>query len=137
MDTQQARKLVEAARNAARSAYAPYSDYAVGAAVLTDSGEIVTGCNVENSSYGLSICAERSAVFAARDRGLLDPAGAPLRAVAVHSPGAIMPWPCGACRQVLREFGSPDLPVLVDGADGTEASTVGELLPNAFRMEGR
>lgn len=136
MDHERARELVEAARRAVRQAYAVYSDYRVGAAVLTASGEIVTGCNVENASYGLAICAERCAVFAARIRGLVDPALAPLRGVAVHSPGPQTPWPCGACRQVLHEFASPELPVLVDGPSGTTESTLGQLLPNAFLPEG-
>jgi len=135
MDPQRARELVEAARRASERAYALYSDYRVGAAVLTASGEIVAGCNVENASYGLSICAERCAVFAARVRGLVDPAAAPLQAVAIHSPGPRTPWPCGACRQVLHEFASPDLPVLVDGPAGTTESTLGRLLPNAFLPE--
>lgn len=136
MDAELAAKLVAAAREAAGEAYAGYSGYRVGAALLTASGEIVAGCNVENASYGLSICAERSAAFTARARGLLDPASAPLRAVAVHSPGASTPWPCGACRQVLREFGGPNVPVLVDGREGTVESTLGALLPHAFLMEG-
>lgn len=135
MDAQLAEKLVAAAREAAAAAYAPYSDYRVGTALLTASGEIVTGCNVENGTYGLSICAERCAVFAARARGLVDPRTAPLRAVAVHSPGKSTPWPCGACRQVLSEFAGPELPVLIDGREGTVESTLGTLLPSSFRLE--
>jgi cytidine deaminase len=132
MDGDKARELVEAARQAAAAAYAPYSEYRVGAALLTDSGEIVVGCNVENSSYGLSICAERTAVFAARARGLVDPRRAKLVAVAVHSPGPSTPWPCGACRHVLREFAGEELPVIVDGPEGTVRKSLGELLPHAF-----
>jgi cytidine deaminase len=137
MDPDAKNKLVEAARAAAREAYAGYSGYRVGAALLTASGELVTGCNVENASYGLSMCAERTAAFAARAGGLVDPGSAPLKAVAIHSPGESMPWPCGACRQVLREFAGPELPVLIDGRDGTVETTLGELLPHAFLMEGR
>ncbi len=130
-------ELVEAARRAAEAAYAPFSEYAVGAALLTAFGEVVTGCNVENSSYGLSMCAERNAVFAARARGLVDPASAPLKAVAIHAPRPPAPQPCGACRQVLREFAGPELPVWVDGPGGTERTTLGELLPRAFVLGDR
>lgn len=137
MAPDRSRELVEVARQAAAAAYAPYSSYRVGAALLTASGEIVTGCNVENASYGLSICAERNAVFAARARGLVDPKEAPLAAVAVHSPGGSTPWPCGACRQVLWEFGGKDLPVIVSGREGAVDTTLGELLPNGFVLEER
>jgi cytidine deaminase len=130
-------ELVAAAREAAGRAYAPYSGYRVGAALATAGGEIVTGCNVENASYGLSLCAERAAVLAARDRGLVDPqAGSPV-AVAIHAAGEAMPWPCGACRQVLREFAGDELVVLVDGPEGTVTTTLGELLPRAFVLGER
>jgi cytidine deaminase len=92
---------------------------------------------VENSSYGLAICAERNAVFAARARGLVDPRTAPLAAVAIHAPKPPVPWPCGACRQVLHEFAGPDLPVIVDGPDGTSETTLGALLPRAFSLGRR
>ena len=131
------RELVEAARGAAERAYAPYSSYRVGAALRTASGRVVTGCNVENASYGLSICAERGAVFAARASGLLDPKDAPLAAIAVHASGLATPWPCGACRQVLWEFGGEDVPVLVDGPDGLVETTLGALLPRALLLEDR
>jgi cytidine deaminase len=137
MDSALTAKLVEAARSAARAAYAPYSEYRVGAALLTASGEIVSGCNVESSSYGLSMCAERNAVFAARLRGLVDPDAAPLAAVCVHSSGRAVPWPCGACRHVLREFAAEELPVIVDGPEGTVHTTLGALLPHAFFLEPR
>ncbi|NNE44673.1 MAG: cytidine deaminase [Gemmatimonadetes bacterium] len=135
MNSETTQKLVEAARAAAAAAYAPYSRYHVGAALLTSSGEIVTGCNVENSSFGLSICAERSAVFTARGRMPIDQETAPLAGVAIHSPGPAMPWPCGACRHVLHEFAPASMPVIVDGPDGTFDTTLGELLPHAFRLE--
>ncbi len=93
------RRLVRAARAARRRAYVPYSHFPVGAAVLTGAGTIVTGCNVENASYGLSICAERAAIHRAVAEGQRG-----LHAVAVASgPSASMP--CGACRQVMQEFG--------------------------------
>ena len=128
--------LVAAARQAAVHAYAPFSRYRVGAALRTASGEIVTGVNVENSSFGLSNCAERSAVFGARTKGLVDPANARIAAVAIHASGGPMPFPCGACRQVLSEFSSPSTVVIVDGDGETVRTTMGELLPRAFRLEG-
>jgi cytidine deaminase len=137
MDERGRERLLEAARAASARAYAPYSGYRVGAALLTASGEIIVGCNVENGSYGLSICAERNAVFAARARNLLDPEQAPLAAVAVHAPRGSRPWPCGACRQVLLEFATPETPVLVNGADGTVERRLGELLPDAFSLGRR
>ncbi|TMG81949.1 MAG: cytidine deaminase, partial [Betaproteobacteria bacterium] len=96
--------LVEAlrqqARDAARNAYAPYSRFAVGAAVLTDKGEIYSGANIENASFGLSICAERNAIFHAVARGARK-----IVAVAVYTKTPQATTPCGACRQVLAEFG--------------------------------
>lgn len=137
MTSEEREQLVREARRAAAAAYAKYSRYRVGVAVRTAFGEIVTGCNVENASLGLAICAERCAVFAARARGLADPETAPLAAVAIHAPAGTMPWPCGACRQVLREFAGDDLLVIVDGSEGTSETTLGELLPRAFRFEER
>lgn len=126
----QTRALLEAAAGALSDAYAPYSNYRVGAAVLTERGTIETGCNVENASYGLTVCAERIAVFSAVRTGCRR-----IAAVAVVSDGDAIPYPCGACRQVLREFGAEDCPVLVARAaalDAAELTTLGELLPRAF-----
>ena len=102
--------LLRHALEARQNAYAPYSHYTVGAAVLTDSGRIYTGCNVENASYGLTCCAERNAIFKAVGSGERK-----LLAVAVTGPeGGEMAMPCGACRQVLSEFASaPEMPVIV------------------------
>jgi cytidine deaminase len=123
--------LKAAARAAAANAYAPYSGFHVGAAGLTADGRIVTGCNVENASYGLTFCAEVSMI------GDLRRIGAPaLVAVATMIDDGRPATPCGRCRQILFEHGGPDL--LVDG-DGT-ARTMAELLPGAFipdDMEGR
>jgi cytidine deaminase len=120
-------RLVAEAMAASRLAYCPYSQFRVGAAVLTDSGEIVTGCNVENASYGLTICAERNAIFQAVSRG-----SRAVRAVAVYTPTPSPTAPCGACRQVIYEFG-PDA-VVVSACDGPDTSrwSVAELLPGAF-----
>ena len=122
--------LLELARQAARHAYAPYSKFAVGAAVRTASGRTATGCNVENASYGLTVCAERSAVFAAVAAGGAER----LTAVAICSPQARPCPPCGACRQVLAEFGGDDMAVVLEQADGRpRVLTLGALLPEAFR----
>jgi cytidine deaminase len=123
--------LLEAARAASRRAHCPYSNFHVGAAVWAD-GQIFTGANVENASYGLTICAERTAAFAAVLAGARR-----IEAVAVacvdapegSHPALLMP--CGACRQVLAEFAGADTPVVVDRA-GTY--TLAELLPHAFRL---
>ncbi len=119
--------LSASARGASEHAYAPYSKFRVGAAILTEEGEIFSGCNVENASYGLTICAERNAVFKAAAAGKRT-----VIAVAVYTPTASPTAPCGACRQVLNEFG-PDARVFCfcDGPGTIEAS-LAELLPNAF-----
>jgi len=121
--------LIAAARQAASHAYCPYSRYRVGAAILTGRGEIFAGCNVENASYGLTICAERNAIFQAVARG-----GGPLviRAVVVFTPTPEPTAPCGACRQVINEFG-PDAEVIsaCDGP-GMIRNRLSELLPGAF-----
>lgn len=123
-------KLLKAAAAVSRNAHAPYSKFEVGAALLTDNGEIVTGCNVENASYGLTICAERNAVFhavATKRRAF--------RAVAIVASGEQMPFPCGACRQVLAEFCGPETPVVIAPRAKLAAfdqTTLGELLPKTF-----
>jgi cytidine deaminase len=123
----QLRRLVSAARRAAKGAYAPYSKFRVGAAVLTPSGRIFTGCNVENASYGLSNCAERTAVFSAVAAGHRD-----LAAVAVYTPTRKPTLPCGACRQVINEFGPAAGIVCVCDSSARIQTTLGELLPRAF-----
>src|SRR5213082_2262601 len=114
------------------NAYCPYSHFPVGAAVLTDSGEIFTGCNVENASYGLTICAERNAIFAAV---AAQPAGEKLAidAVAVATRPASSAAPCGACRQVIAEFAAKTgVKVFYQGDAGTKESTIAQLLPDTF-----
>lgn len=130
LSTDQARRLLEAAAAVLPNAYAPYSNYRVGAAILTEQGTISTGCNVENASYGLTNCAERTAVFSAVRDGCKR-----VLAVAVVTAGESVPYPCGACRQVLSEFSEPDCPVLIARTaelDAPECTTMGELLPRAF-----
>ncbi len=123
-------KLAAAAKAASESAYSPYSNFSVGAAILTRDGEIFLGCNVENASFGLTICAERNAVFQAVARGQRE-----IDAVAIYTSTPTPTAPCGACRQVLYEFG-PDAQVYCtcDGKDVIH-STVSDLLPGAFRPE--
>jgi cytidine deaminase len=120
--------LLAAAREARGRAYAPYSEFAVGAALQCADGSIVTAANVENASYGLSMCAERAAVFAALAAGKTT-----FEAIAVAGPdGATVP-PCGACRQVLAEF-APRLRVIYATALGHEAATLEALLPAQFEL---
>jgi cytidine deaminase len=119
--------LVSMAREAARHSYSPYSLFPVGAALLCSDGTVITGTNVENRSYGLGCCAERSAIFSAVSQGRKE-----FTAVAVCCPKSEVPVsPCGACRQVLGEFCQPETPVYFAGAnDHFVTSTVGELLPH-------
>ncbi len=124
-------QLIAAAKSAAQQAYAPYSHYRVGAAVLTVEGCIFQGCNVENASYGLTICAERVAIFAARCGG-----SSAFQAVAVYAPQLPPPMPCGACRQVMAEGGNHPLVIIVS-ADGTiQEFQLGDLLPYSFSLTG-
>jgi cytidine deaminase len=120
--------LTEAARRAARAAYAPYSRFRVGAAVRSVDGAVFAGCNVENASYGLTVCAERNAIFQAIAAGARR-----IDALVVYTPTPSPTTPCGACRQVLLEFGD-DAEVLCvcDGA-ARERYAAGALLPDAFR----
>jgi cytidine deaminase len=119
------------AATAAGHAYAPYSRFRVGAALLFETGEIVTGCNVENCSYRLTCCAEQGAIArAVAEHG----PQLRLRAVAVANLNAAASMPCGACRQTLAEFGPDSTLILYPGEGGRdEQTTLGQLLPNAFR----
>jgi cytidine deaminase len=122
--------VMGAARDASGRAYAPYSNFHVGAAILTEGGGIHAGCNVENASYGLAICAERNAAAA---MALADPDDREIRLVAVSSPDASPCFPCGACRQVLREFGCKE--VVVEEESGLRRYPFEEILPHAFGPE--
>jgi cytidine deaminase len=120
-----AQDLVRQAIEVRRRAYVPYSKFPVGAALLTASGKIYTGCNVENASYGLTVCAERVAIWKAVSEGETEFVAL---AVATNIGGS----PCGACRQVMAEF-VPDMPVLIADLSGqATATSVAELLPLAF-----
>ena len=119
-------KLFSAAWENAKGAYCPYSNFHVGAALLGENGVVYPGVNVENRSYGLAICAERSAVTGAVTRGERR-----FTALAIATPDSATPvGPCGACRQVLSEFMPPDAPVIFGGSDGKRVkTTIGELYP--------
>lgn len=121
--------LVAAARAVQQLAYAPYSHFRVGAAVESDDGAVFVGCNVENASYGLTICAERAAVVAAVGAGARR-----IRRAVVVSDSDPPAAPCGACRQVLSEFG-PDMTVEAVGPERTTRWSLRELLPAAFGPE--
>lgn len=124
-----AKELMKMACKARQNAYAPYSHFAVGAALLTESGRVYTGCNIENASYGLTCCAERNAIFAAVGAG---ERRFKMLAVAADSPEPVAP--CGACRQVIAEFGIP-LVVMGNLKEATKTMTAEELLPYGFGQE--
>jgi homotetrameric cytidine deaminase len=124
--------LLEQARQAAQNSYSPYSGFRVGAALRLNNGQVVTGTNVENVSYGLTICAERSALVAA-----VSQFGPEIRieAIAVANLNNAPSPPCGACRQMLAEFALPAAAVLFPAADGPRTMTFAEILPLAFDMK--
>lgn len=122
--------VMEAARAASSRAYAPYSGFQVGAAIVTSGGAIHAGSNVENASYGLSICAERNA---ATTMAHADPEDRHIELVAVYSPNTSPCFPCGACRQFLREFGCKE--VVVEDGSGLRRYPFEEMLPNSFGPE--
>ena len=130
---EQLTELTAQAKTVARHAYAPYSRFYVGAAVLLDSGRIVTGCNVENASFRLTTCAEQTAIAAA-----VAACGPAIRihAVAVHNLNGTPCQPCGACRQTIAEFADADAVVLFPGVGGaTEQCSLADLLPEIFKLE--
>ena len=122
------KKLIDLAIDAMKRAYCPYSKFPVGAALLCADGSVVTGVNVENAVNGLSLCAERVAVFKAISEGKHDFVRLAVACNAPHCP------PCGACRQVLHEH-APNLEILMAGTDGRfKRTTIGDLLPEAFSL---
>jgi cytidine deaminase len=123
--------LLRAARAAMKKAYAPYSRFRVGAALLTTEGEVFSGCNVENASYGMTNCAERTAIFSAvaKSGPKLE-----IRAIAVVNDKGVPCSPCGACRQVIYEFG-PHATVYFQGAEGPTQAPITDLLPEGFRLK--
>jgi len=124
-------RLLRSARKVMKNAYAPFSHFRVGAAILTSKGQIFVGCNVENSSYGMTNCAERTAIFSAIAKH--GPA-LEVRAVAVTNDHGVPCSPCGACRQVIYEFG-PEAVIFYEGKEGPKESLITELLPEGFRLK--
>lgn len=123
--------LILLAANVKEQAYAPYSKFRVGAALLTDTGLVYTGVNVENASYGATVCAERTAVVKAVSEGHKS-----IMAIAIASDSDDFIYPCGICRQVLEEFGTEDLKVMCTNKSGNfEEFSLGQLLPKAFRKK--
>ncbi len=130
------RNLAKAAMDAMAHAYAPYSGFMVGAALLTADGRVFTGCNIENAAFSPTVCAERTAVFKAVSEGVREFV---MLAIVGGKDGRVTGVcpPCGVCRQVLSEFCPPDFPLLlVKSADEWETTTLSALLPRAFDMEG-
>jgi len=129
IDLDTASQLLMAAREAAETAYAPYSSFPVGAAVLTANGTVFQGCNVENASFPLTVCAERVAVGTAVAAGHRE-----IVAVAVTAPKVASVTPCGACRQVLNEFKpmGRDMTVILEGEEGPDILPLAALLPRSF-----
>jgi cytidine deaminase len=133
LDSTQAADLQQKAVAAAHHAYAPYSHFRVGAAVLLTNGHIVTGCNVENASYRLTVCAEQNAIAAAVS---LHGPQIRIRAIAVANLNDTASQPCGACRQTIHEFSTPETVIFFPGENNTLAqTTMAELLPAAFHLK--
>jgi cytidine deaminase len=130
LSQEQRQRLLQSAREAMQRAYAPYSHFKVGAALLTSEGRIFSGCNVENASYGLTNCAERTAIFSAVAQTGPDLS---IQAIVVLNDQEAPSSPCGACRQVIYEFG-PDAIVIFPTASGLKELSAAELLPEGFRL---
>lgn len=127
----ESQELIQSAKLALEKAYAPYSHFKVGAAILTTTGKIVLGCNVENASYGLSVCAERNAIanaLIAREEDKME-----IKAIAIVNSQNIPCSPCGACRQVIWEFGQ-QAQIIFQGSQGWQQSSIKEMLPSGFSL---
>lgn len=122
-------ELISSALSARKNAYAPYSGFKVGAALLTADGAVYTGCNVENASYGETVCAERIAVFKAVSEGKRDFVKI---AIVGGADTLTLSYPCGSCRQVMAEFCKEDLRILISDGNKTEKYTLREILPHSF-----
>lgn len=123
-------ELLEKAKHASENAYVPYSKFKVGACVLTENGKVYTGCNFENSSFGLTICAERNAIGTAIADGERK-----IKVVAIYSPNIKHCYPCGACRQVLCEFSDNNsMDIITENEEGIEINNLNELLPKGFML---
>jgi len=128
MENSEIEDLMSHAIEASKKAYSPYSKFNVGSAVITDDGAIFSGCNVENVSFGLTICAERTAIVKAISEGHKN-----IKAIAIYSPSGDIS-PCGACRQFINEFGT-DILVIYSLNDSIRIKTIKELLPDVFSEE--
>lgn len=123
------KELIEISISAQEFAYAPYSQFKVGAALLCTDGSVYTGCNIENSTYGATNCAERTAVFKAVSEGKRE-----FSAIAITSSGGELTFPCGICRQVLSEF-SPEMRVILsDNDDNIKTFSLSDLIPHSFKL---
>ena len=124
-------ELMDEAKEAVKNSYSPFSRFAVGAAVMASSGKIYRGCNVENSSFGLTICAERNAIFKAVSEGERE-----ILAIAIFSPNTDSCYPCGACRQVMYEFQTDayEIDVITENNELLEVKKLSYFLPNGFRI---
>ena len=120
-------KLIKLAVEAKEFSYSPYSKFRVGAAILAEDGEMFSGCNIENASYGATNCAERTAIFKGVSQGVKK-----IKAIAITSDQEDFIYPCGICRQVLREFGKDIDIILINAKGETKQSSIAELLPNEF-----
>lgn len=122
-------KLIKLAKEAQEKSYTPYSKFPVGSALITEDGDIFTGCNIENISYGLANCGERTAIFKMiSEKG---PKGK-IKAIVVTTKADIPCTPCGACRQVIQEFSTPETTVIYKGQNGYVCTTMDQMLPGAF-----
>jgi len=129
MDNKKIKKLIKQAQEVQQHSHSPYSDFKVGAAVLTESGDIFAGCNVESAAYPLSQCAEASAIG-----NMVSHGHKRIHSIVVASQNDEFCFPCGGCRQKIAEFAPDDTPVVMVTKSGeTHETTIGELLPNAFR----
>ena len=124
------RELIEISEYAQKYSYSPYSKFRVGAALLCSDGTVFTGCNIENSTFGATNCAERTAVFKAISEGHSD-----FEAIAITSSDGELTYPCGICRQVLSEF-APEIKIILSDADKIISTfTLNELLPHSFKLD--
>lgn len=124
--------LMDKAKEAAKKSYSPFSKFAVGASVVTASGKIYSGCNIENSSFGMTICAERCAIFKAVSEGDKE-----ILAVAIYSPNEDDCYPCGACRQVMYEFqGQDEIEIITEDKGELNIKKLSDFLPYGFKIHG-
>lgn len=124
------KQLMDKAKEASKMSYSPFSRFAVGAALIAKSGKIYSGCNIENSSFGMTNCAERTAIFKAVSEGERE-----ILAIAIYSPNSDNCYPCGACRQVMFEFqGDDEVIVITEDCGRLDARKLSEFLPFGFRI---